>query len=131
MYEVDETTGNITLRQGDSGEYTVEGLPNNYLYSAYFAVYDDKRNPVGYEIKKDIEQENARVTFPLTPEFTDYLIVKPNEEVATYFFDVKLSYYDGENIQIEDTLILGDKTSEEKNTITVYPKTVEGGVKNG
>lgn len=130
MYEVDEITGNITLRQGDSGEYTVEGLPNNYLYLAYFAVHDDKRNPVGYEIIKEIDQANARVTFPLTPEFTDYLIVKPNEEVATYFFDVKLSYY-SDSIQIEDTLILGDKTPEEKNTITVYPKTVEGGVNNG
>ena len=131
MYEVDEITGNITLGLGDSGEYTVEGLPNNYLYLAYFAVHDDKRNPIGYELIEEIDQTNARVTFELTPDFTDYLTVKPNEEVATYFFDVKLSYYYGEEIQIEDTLILGNKTPEEKNTITVYPKTVEGGVKNG
>ena len=130
MYEVDEITGNITLRQGDSGEYTIEGLPNNYLYLAYFAVHDEKRNRVGFEIIKEIDQTNARVTFELTPEFTDYLIVKPNEEVATYYFDVKLSYY-SDSTKIEDTLILGDKTPEDKNTITVYPKTVEGGVNNG
>lgn len=130
MYEVDEITGNITLRQGDSGEYTIEGLPNNHLYLAYFAVHDDKRNRIGFELIKEIDQRNARVTFELTPEFTDYLTVKSNEEVATYYFDVKLSYY-SDSTKIEDTLILGDKTPEEKNTITVYPKTVEGGVSNG
>lgn len=136
MYEVDELTGNITLRQGDNGEYTLEDIPNNYLYMAYFGVHDDKRKKIGTEIIKEIDQVNKRVTFKLSPSFTDQLVVKDNEETATYFFDVKLAYKEVDDdgnviVDIEDTLILGDKTAEEKNTITVYPKTVEGGIING
>lgn len=122
MFIVDETSGDITtLTQGDTGEYVLTGLPTDDYYTYYLAVQDQNRNPVGEEI---VVNGNLRstVTFPFTSALTDLLTVKKNEEYATYNFGVKLCSKTG----VEDTLIIGDKQVGEKNTITVYPKKVEG-----
>ena len=49
--------------------------------------------------------------------------MKKGEDSATYYFGIKICY--GIN-DIEDTLVIGDKTIEDLNTITVLPKITEG-----
>lgn len=119
-FRVDDN-GNITLVQGDSGSYVVSGLPTDKNYTVYFAIQDENRKPMGFEIS--IETGKASfVTIELTAQLTDYLTVKKTEDYATYYFGIKLCDDTGR----EDTLLLGDSDIGDENTITVYPKKVEG-----
>lgn len=122
MFIVDETTGNITLRQGDNGKYSIFGLPTDKNYRAYLSVEDENRNKIGEELSVETNNSDS-VSFIFSPDFTDNFTVKRGEDFATYYFGIKICY--GIN-DIEDTLIIGDKTIEDVNTITVLPKITEG-----
>lgn len=121
MFIVDELTGDMTIRQGNNGEYTINNTPTDKIYNAFLSVVDENRNLIG-DIETTTNAEGY-TTFIITPEFSDKLVVKRGEEEATYYFAVKLCY--GVN-EIEDTLILGNKGINELNKITVYPKISEG-----
>ena len=60
--------------------------------------------------------------FVLGSSLTDLLKVPSNSETATYNYGVKVCSDDG----YEDTLNIGGSDMGDKNTITVYPKKVEG-----
>lgn len=119
-FVVDEQ-GNITCYQGDSGELTVNGLPTDKAYTVYFAVQDEKRNPVGDEISVNANRSPV-VTFVLTADLTDLWEVKKNQDTATYYYGVKICDAEGK----EDTLVIDGSDFGEYSTITVYPKKVEG-----
>lgn len=121
MFEVNEETGDITLTQGDTGNYTVSGLPTDQRYTLYFGVQDENRNPVGSEISESLNLRST-VSLSITSALTDLLTVKKNEDFATYYFGLKLCTVGG----MEDTLIIGNKEIGERNIMTVYPKQVEG-----
>lgn len=121
MQIVDELTGDIIIRQGDDGHYVVEDIPTDKNYEAYFSVYDEDGKIIN-ELKAETNNENF-VKFVFPPTFTDEWAVKRGEEEATYYFAIKLCY--GFN-QIEDTLVIGNKTIYDKNIITVLAKQVEG-----
>ncbi len=121
MFNVDEETGDITLIQGDSGQYVISGLPTDQYYTVYFAIQDTNRNPIGSEISVTANLYSS-VTINLPSSLTDLLTVKKNEDYAEYRFGVKLCTAAGR----EDTLIIGNKEVGEDNLITVYPKKVEG-----
>ena len=117
---VDEN-GNISLIQGDSGTLVVEGIKTDKNYTVYFAVQDKNRKPIGSEIFVNSNNYSS-VVFSLTGDFTDLLTVNKNETATTYYYGIKVC---DSNNQIEDTLLVsGDIGSV--NTITVYPKKVEG-----
>ena len=121
MFEVDEITGDITLRQGDSGKYIISGLPTDQYYTVYLGIQNKNREPIGDEISEAASlRSSVELNFPAT--LTDLLTVKKNEDTAEYYFGVKLCTAAGR----EDTLIIGNKSVGDLNTITVYPKTVEG-----
>ena len=69
MFLVDEEIGNITLTQGDSGEYTINGLPTDQYYDVYLAIQDKKRNPIGNEIK-----ESANLKSSVSLKFLSYFL---------------------------------------------------------
>ena len=121
MFLVDEETGNITLTQGDSGEYTINGLPTDQYYDVYLAIQDKKRNPIGNEIKESANLKSS-VTLKFLSSLTDLLTVPKSEETETYYFGIKLC----DKLGNEDTLIIGNNDVGDKNTITVYPKKAEG-----
>lgn len=121
MFKVDEISGDITLTQGDTGEYVLIGLPTDQYYTVFLAIQDENRKPVGSEISVNAGLKSS-VALPFLSFLTDSLTVKKTEETATYYFGVKLCSQTGS----EDTLIIGDKQIGENNTITVYPKKVEG-----
>lgn len=122
MAFVVDDSGNITLIQGDSGQLTINGLQTDKNYTVYFGIRDTKRNPIGTELSVE-SNYNQSVIFDLIPELTDLLTVKRSEEYATYYYGVKVC---DEDSNFEDTLIIGNSDIGDFNTITVYPKKVEG-----
>jgi hypothetical protein len=122
MAFVVDDNGNITLVQGDSGELTVSGIDTDRNYTVYLAIQDSNRNPIGNEIVVDSGGLDS-VIFVFTPELTNLLTVKRREESAEYYYGVKVCDSDS---GIEDTLLIGDSVMGDLNTITVFPKKVEG-----
>lgn len=119
-FNIDEN-GNITLVQGDSGQLAVNGLPTDKEYTVYFAIQDENRKPIGEEIQVN-SNKAPMVVFVLLGSLTDLLTVKKGEDTATYYYGLKIC----DNSGLEDTMLLGNSIIGEKNTITVYPKKVEG-----
>ena len=120
-FSVDEY-GNITLVQGDSGELKVSGLETDKNYTVYLGIQDSKRRPIGNEIAIEANQQ-PEVTFVLTPSLTNLLTVKKNNDTEDYYYGIKICYSDDD---FEDTLLIGNSDFGDLNTITVYPKKVEG-----
>lgn len=120
-FRVDEN-GNITLIQGDSGELLIEGLNADQNYTVYMAVQDKNRKPIGTELQV---QTNGRtsVVFVLTGDYTDLFKVEKNEKFSVYYYGIKVC---SESARFEDTLIFENSDIGDLNTITVYPKKVEG-----
>lgn len=121
MFIVDETTGDITLVQGDTGQYVVSGLPTDQYYTLCFAIQDSNRNPIGQELSVQTDLKSS-ATINIPSSLTDLLTVKKNDESTEYLFGLKLCSKSGK----EDTLLIGNKQIGEPNIITVYPKKVEG-----
>ena len=114
--------GNISLIQGDSGSITIRGLNPNKSFTVYFAIQDKNRKTIGNELSVS-SNNNSYVVLHLTAEYTDLLTVKRDEPCAIYYYGLKIC--DGDT-QREDTLIVGSNELGSLNTITVYPKKVEG-----
>jgi len=114
--------GNISMVQGDSGILTIRGLNPNRNFKVYFAVQDKNRNTVGKELAVD-SNYNSYVVFNLTADYTNLFKVKKDEVCAIYYYGLKVC--DSET-QREDTLIIANNDISGVNTITVYPKKVEG-----
>ena len=124
-FYIDEN-GNIELIQGDSGTLTVNELPTDKNYTIYLAIRNKKRELVGSEIYLSTNQSDT-VTFVIGAALTDLLTVPLSEESETYYYGIKLCATDAQTlVETEETLFLGDMTIAEMNTITVYPKRVEG-----
>ena len=116
-----DNDGNITMIQGDTGRLVVNGLMTDQNYTVYFAIQDENRRPIGNEISV---QSNSQpiVVFELSSDLTDLLKVGQDEETHEYYYGVKTCTADG----FEDTLTIGSGDMGDINTITVYPKKVEG-----
>ena len=117
---VDEN-GNISLIQGDSGTLVVEGINTDKNYTVYFGIQDKNRKPIGSELYVD-SNNLASVVFSLTGDFTDLLCVGKNENAAVYYYGIKVC---DSSSQAEETLLISGEIGS-LNTITVYPKKVEG-----
>lgn len=121
-----DNDGTISLYQGDSGEIVISGLDSNKNYVVYFAIQDSNRNLIGEELQVAVSNSDT-VTFVLTPEYTDLLIVPKNKPFETYYYGVKACQAES---TIEDTLFVADSTYGDLNRIIVYPRKVMGH-KNG
>ena len=119
-FTIDEK-GNITLIQGDSGTLVINGLNTDRNYLVYLAIQDKNRKPVGHEVCVNSNKASS-IVFELTGDFTDLLTVPKNEICEIYYYGVKQCADNG----YENTLIIGDTNIGYQNTITVYPKKVEG-----
>lgn len=116
-----DKNGNITLIQGDSGSLVINGLKTDKNYTVYFAIQDINRKPVGNELHVNTNKASS-IVFELTGDFTDLLTVSPNASCAVYYYGVKLC----SDNNFEDTLLIGNGDIGSINTITVFPKKVEG-----
>ena len=116
-----DNDGNITMIQGDTGRLVVNGLMTDQNYDVYFAIQDENRRPIGNEISVQSNSQPT-VVFELSSNLTDLLKVGQDEETHEYYYGVKTCTADG----FEDTLTIGSRDMGDRNTITVYPKKVEG-----
>ena len=116
-----DNDGNITMIQGDTGRLVVNGLMTDQNYDVYFAIQDENRRPIGNEISVQSNSQPT-VVFELSSNLTDLLKVGQDEETHEYYYGVKTCTADG----FEDTLTIGNGVMGDRNTITVYPKKVEG-----
>ena len=116
-----DNDGNITMIQGDTGRLVVDGLITDQNYDVYFAIQDENRRPVGNELKVQSNSQPT-VVFELSSNLTDLLKVGQDEETHEYYYGIKTCTAEG----FEDTVIIGDGQMGDINTITVYPKKVEG-----
>ncbi len=120
-FKIDKN-GDITLIQGDSGTITVNGIKTDKSYTVHFGIQDRKRRPVGNEIVVN-SNGMSTVVFELTGNYTDLLTVDKNKNFEIYFYGVKIC---DEASNYENTLIFGNGGIGSLNTITVFPKKVEG-----
>ena len=116
-----DNDGNITMIQGDTGRLVVNGLMTDQNYTVYFAIQDEDRRPIGNEISVQSNSQPT-VVFELSSNLTDLLKVGQDEETHEYYYGVNTCTADG----FEDTLTIGNGVMGDRNTITVYPKKVEG-----
>lgn len=117
-----DNNGNITLVQGDSGDIAIDGIETDKNYRVFFAIQDENRKPVGNEVFIDSDFKSS-VILNLPSILTDLLTVNKNEEYAEYYYGIKVCDLES---NFEDTLVLGNNDIGDLNTITVYPKKVEG-----
>ena len=119
---VDEN-GNIEVVQGDSFKLYVEGIDTDENYKVYFSIYDSYGNTVGDQIY--VESLNQpTVIFNIPSSLTDNLRVTTGiNGTEEYYYGIKTCLTD---TGFEDTQCIGDGDIGDLNTITVYPKKVEG-----
>lgn len=122
MAYIVETSGNITLYQGDSIELVINGVPTDQNYKLFFAAQNEERVPVGSEIEVDTLGQES-VTIKLTGNYTNLFTVEEDKKSQKYYYGVKLCSVEDDT---EDTLLLGESVIGGVNTITVYPRKVEG-----
>ena len=119
---IDTETGDMTLVQGDSGELFVQGLNTDKNYTVYFAFYNSKRKILGSEISVEANQSD-HVILSVLASLTDLLTVPQGYETAEYYYGIKVC---DSLTGYEDTVTIGNKDIGDLNTVTVYPKKVEG-----
>ena len=122
MAYIVETSGNITLVQGDSMEIVINGVPTDQNYEVYFAAQNEERQPIGSEIMVESLGQSS-VVIKLLGNYTRQFTVEEDKKSQKYYYGIKLC---SRNDETEDTLLLGESLIGELNTITVYPMKVEG-----
>lgn len=119
-YTID-SDGNITCIQGDTLKIPISGLDTSENYTLYFQVRNSQRKIMG--VQQSMNTNNfSDVVFEIPASVTDTLTVPLGEDTETYYYGIKAVLG-----QVEDTLFLGENAGfTTENTITVYPKKVEG-----
>jgi hypothetical protein len=120
-YEIDDK-GNIKLRQGDSMELVIDGIPTDQNYKVFFAAQNEERVPIGNELEFDSLGQSF-VVIKLLGNYTNQFTVDEDKKTQKYYYGVKIC---SEIDETEQTLALGDSSMDNLNTITVYPRKVEG-----
>jgi hypothetical protein len=120
-YEIDDK-GNIKLRQGDSMELVIDGIPTDQNYKVFFAAQNEERVPIGNELEFDSLGQSF-VVIKLLGNYTNQFTVDEDKKTQKYYYGVKIC---SEVDETEQTLALGDSSMDNLNTITVYPRKVEG-----
>jgi len=117
MFIMDDVTGDMTTRQGDSFSFTVTGITDDW--DVYFSVYNGASREILFETST--KPVNEETVFNITAGETNKLTVPKGKKTETYYYGIKRCK-DG----VEDTVIIGDKNIGDLNKITVYPLITEG-----
>lgn len=117
MFIMDEVTGDITTRQGDTWSITVHGIDDGW--KAYFSVYEKDTREIIFEI--GASPVDGTTIFNVSSANSNKLTVEDGKKTATYYWNIKRCR-DG----VEDTVIVVGKDVSDVNKITVYPLTTEG-----
>ena len=125
MFMMNEITGDIITRQGDTWTVRITGITDDF--DAYFSVYKGDTRERLFEIQtKPVEGVS---TFEIDAAHSNLMTVPTGKKTEIYYYGIKRCK-DG----MEDTVIVGDKGVGDLNKITVYPLITEGAeneVQNG
>lgn len=122
MAYIVESNGNIIMTQGDSIEIGINGIPTDKNYKVYFAAQNELREPVGNEIMVESLQQPS-IVIKLLGNYTNQFSVNEDLKSQKYYYGIKIC---SEEAGTEETLLLGNSQIGELNTITVFPRKVEG-----
>ena len=122
MAYIVESNGNIIMTQGDSIEIGINGIPTDKNYKVYFAAQNELREPVGNEIMVESLQQPS-IVIKLLGNYTNQFLVNEDLKSQKYYYGIKIC---SEEAGTEETLLLGNSQIGELNTITVFPRKVEG-----
>lgn len=122
MFIIDDETGDMFVTQGDSGQYPVGNIPSGKNLVLYLAIQNKNRKPIGSEMSVHTGGHST-ASIDISKTLTDLLTVPSNKETEEYYFGIK--GVDPET-GYEETYVIGNKGFGDLNTITVYPKKVEG-----
>lgn len=125
MFIIDEETGDIITRQGDTWTIQVSGIDDSW--DVYFSVYKGDTRERLFEI--DTKPVNGVTTFNITATHSNLMTVPIGKRTAVYYYGIKRCKVIGET-SVEDTVIIGNKNVGDLNKLTVYPLITEG-VENG
>ena len=117
MFIMDDTTGDMTTRQGDSFSFTITGITDDW--DVYFSVYKLTDRTIIFETRAT--PENEVTTFNITPAESNKLTVPSGKKTETYYYGIKRC-----KEGVEDTVIIGNKDVSAVNKILVYPLITEG-----
>jgi hypothetical protein len=114
---MDETTGDMTTRQGDTFSFQVSGVSDEW--TLYFSVYKPNTREILFEIHTTPVEGVS--TFDINTINSNLMTVPEGKKTEIYCYGIKRCK-DG----IEDTVIVGDKDVGDLNKILVYPLITEG-----
>ena len=117
MFIMDDETGNMTTRQGDTWSFKVTGVEDDW--DLFFSVYRKDTRERLFEIQT--KPVLGEATFNITAADSDKMTVPEGKKTEIYYWGLKRCK-DG----VEDTLIVGNKEVADLNVITVYPLITEG-----
>ena len=80
------------------------------------------RNLIGEELQVAVTNSDT-VTFILTPEYTNLLVVPKNKPYEIFFYGIKACEVES---NIENTMFIAESTYGDLNRIIVYPQKVKG-----
>lgn len=114
--------GNLHVRQGDTGNIVITGIPTDRIYSVYFSVYNPENNRILVETSVSSEQATGKATFAINETFSNAL------RVGEWEYGIKIC-----SQGTEDTLVPrmyvndeGELVQENAPLFIVYDKFVEG-----
>lgn len=122
MMRLNEETGEITTYIGDSGKFSLTGLPTSC--DVYFSIYNENKQILN---EQKYVVEDGTLTMFIPAEFTDVLTVPKNDDSAEYYYGIKLVYFDEDDNRIESTCTIGNHSMDEHVPFIVYAKRTEGG----
>lgn len=117
MFIMDEETGDITTRQGDTFTINVTGISDDW--TVYFSVYRGSDRVRLFEISQTPVE--GTTTFDITARESNLMTVPNGKKTELYYYGIKRC-----KDNIEDTVIVGNKKVSDLNKILVYPLITEG-----
>ena len=119
--------GTISLYQGDSGNLTFSGLPQDKEYEVHLAFYDpDSNRIVGKDLVLSSEGQ-SKISFGIPSSFTDQLYVPQGDDFKIFSYGLKICSGEDEYTLIPKVKLMeGQPVFEAAPLVYVYPKYVEG-----
>lgn len=110
---------NMWMHEGDTGSFTVSGIPDGYSL-VYFSIFNEDTNKIVAELICDSVSNNV-ATFSFTREFSDTL------KVGEFKYALKGCTENTEDTWIPQVIPSGDGYAEDSApSFEVKPKLVEG-----
>lgn len=109
------------MRQGDSGQISLEDLPTDHTYLIYMSIYNEETGRIVKEISTVSNNVDGTAIFSFVPGTTD------NVPVGDYVYGIKMCYEGEEHTLVpEVTIEDGTVIEQPAPSFVIAEKIVEG-----